>query len=528
MSESREAELRANWARQKQEHGKQRTRLYEEGKRMRTEESNREAQRVRDEAPPDEVPLAVAASESREELELQLATDTRNAERFADQWGHMVRYCQPWKKWLLWDGRRWAPDGVSRVMLLSKDTVRSIAREAEAEENSEKRRLLMQWAAKSEDARRRDNLIRLAQGEGCIPVEPEALDKNPWLLNVNNGVLNLQTGELGEHNPSDLMTKLAPVDFDAGAEAPTWDAFLRRITDNDEEQIGFLQRVAGYMLTGDVSAEVALFFVGAGANGKTTFLRALQDMLGDYAKTVSTDLVVGEEKSGGATPERMALKGTRVAVAMETSEGCSLNAASLKQITSRDRISARALYQDASEFEPSHKLIMGTNHEPRVKSADEGTWRRILLVPFSVTIPESERNPHLLEDLREEHPGILRWAVEGCKEWLARGAGKEGLAIPQTVAEATSGYREGEDTLASFISDVCVQHESARVKQSALFEAYCKWAEANRDTPLTKTEFKKRAKGLKGVTESKNDVARIWKGVGLRDGGTTGQHGTAF
>ena len=444
-------------------------------------------------------------------------TDTWNAERLARQHGRDLRHCQAWKKWLCWDGRRWQTDDTGEAERRAKATVRSIAEEAAAEEDDKRRLALLSWAAKSEEGRRRDNMLRFARFETGIPVRPADLDRDPWLLNLVNGTLDLRSAELKAHDRGALITKLAPVAYDATATCPRWEAFLSQVMAGDQEAIGFLQRLAGYALTGDVSAEVLFFFVGAGANGKTTFLRVLQDLLGDYARSVPTDLLIGDENKGGATPERMALMGSRMAVCQETAEGKALSAANVKQITSRDKISARGLYQDASEFEPTHKLFLGTNHKPRVRSADEGTWRRLFLVPFTVTIPESERNPHLLEELRAEHAGILSWAVRGSVAWQVAGGGRLGLAAPESVLRATNHYRAAEDVLGPFLEDLCVRVPDARVDKPDLLRAYLHWADANKETPVSAWTFNTRISDLAGVSDGKSGSARYWRGIGLRD-----------
>jgi len=454
-------------------------------------------------------------------------TDTANAERFARQHRDWMRYCYPWRKWLAWDGRRWAEDETGEAQRKAKETVRSIAAEA-LDVDDLHRPLLLSWAVKSEEARRRDNMLRLAQSEFGIPVRPIELDADPWLLNVENGTLDLRSGQIHEHRRGEMITKLAPLRYDPHARCPEWLRFLDRVMGGDALLIDFLRRVAGYMLTGDVSAEVAFFLVGAGANGKSTFLRTLQDMLGDYARSVPAEMLV-EDKSNGATPERMILRGTRLAVCQETAEGKALNAATLKQITSRDKIAARALYQDACEFEPSHKLLVGTNHKPKVRSADEGTWRRILLVPFTVTIPEAERDPHLLEKLRTEAGGILSWAAAGCREWVAAGGGHVGLKVPQTVLAATKQYRESEDALGPFVADRCLLGPNERVGKPTLLSAYRRWCEETGETALSSRTFNTRISELPGLRSGKSMNTRIWYGICCdTETGTHGTQGTDF
>lgn len=462
--------------------------------------------------------LRNAEARAAQPQEGEIATDTINAERLAREHGRDLRFCRAWTLWLVWDGCRWREDDTGEAERRAKATVRSIGAEALAETDGERRKAGLKWAIRSEDARRRDNMLRLAQVEPGIPVRPADLDRDQWLLNLLNGTLDLRTGELGPHKRSDLITKLAPVAYDTTATAPTFEAFLSRIMDGDLDLIAFLRRLAGYVLTGDVSAEVAFFLVGGGSNGKSTLFRVLQDLLGDYARSAPSDLLTGLDK-GGATPERMMLKGCRLAICQETAEGKTLNAAAMKQITSRDMISARGLYKDQCEFDPTHKLLLSTNHKPRVHSTDEGTWRRIILVPFEVTIPLPDRDPHLLEKLRSEHPGILAWAVRGCREWLDGGAGLVGLAPPQKVIGATASYREAEDVLGAFVADACVRTLGGLVTKAELLAAYGRWAVENQEQALDAKSFNTHIASLPGIENHRTRDARYWRGIRLRPSG---------
>lgn len=188
----------------------------------------------------------------------------------------------------------------------------------------------------------------------------------------------------------------------------------------------------------------------------------------------------------------------------------------MKKITGRDRIPARQLYGQAIEFAPTHKLFLHTNHRPRIRSADEGTWRRILLVPFDVTIPKGEQDPHLLETLRTELPGILAWAVRGCLQWQKRG-GTEGLAPPERVQLATRSYREEEDVMAPFLAEMCVLAAGERIAKGELFKTYEKWAEDNRENPVGSRTFNARIQELPGVAGKKSGRVRRWEGIRLRD-----------
>jgi putative DNA primase/helicase len=445
-------------------------------------------------------------------------TESGNAERLAAEHGDDMRYCAPWRQWLVWDGRRFKRDDTGEAERRAKETVRNIARDSDATERDSRRKELLAWATRSESAKARTALLQLARVEKRVAVSPEAFDGDPWLFNVENGTVDLRAATRHPHCRSDLITKLAPVAFDPSAACPTWDRFLERIMAGDPEMIEFLQRTAGYALTGDVSAEALFFCVGKGRNGKTTFLATLQELFGDYGRSIRPDLLLagGTDKAANrASPDLMALCGARLAICSETEEGRALSAATVKQITSRDRIVGRALYAQATEFVPSHKLFLQTNHRPQVRSADEGTWRRILYVPFDVTIPEKDRDPHLLEKLLAERAGILAWAVRGTQAWLAGGCGVEGLKPPAKVRQATKAYREEEDMIAPFLSDACVLEVGAKVGKGELFANYEAWAQRNKEHPVSARTFNARIRDLDGVAEGRTGGLRFWRGIGL-------------
>lgn len=219
-----------------------------------------------------------------------------------------------------------------------------------------------------------------------------------------------------------MITKMAPVVYDPSALAPWWDAFLRRIFEDKTELISSVQRLFGYGLTGKVSEEILAILWGSGANGKSTLIRAIARVTGDYQKHIDPDLLLDSKYSSAKIDsEKAHLKGTRIAICSETSEGRSLSDGLLKQVASRDRVVGRLLYHDSIEFDPSHKIYYVSNHRPRVQTTDLGTWRRLLLVPFNVTIPEAERDRELDDKLWAEASGILNWLVAGCLAWQRNG-----------------------------------------------------------------------------------------------------------
>ncbi|ROR03388.1 phage/plasmid primase, P4 family, partial [Desulfosoma caldarium] len=381
-------------------------------------------------------------------------TDLGNAKRFVAHHGANVRFCHLWGKWLLWDGTRWKCDETGYVRQLAKDVALSIHREADvAEQNKVDEnivRAIRKHAQKTEGSGRIQAMLFLAQSE--VPAHPDTMDKDPWLFNCLNGTIDLRTGELRPHDKRDMITKLAPVHYDPEAQCPRWLAFLEEIMDGDQDLIAYLQRFVGYALTGITKEQCFHIFWGSGANGKTTFLEAVQKIFGDYGQTTQADTFM-VQRPGAVTNDVAKLRGARFVAAAESAEGRRLDEALIKRLTGGDTISARFLYAEPFEFKPQCKIVIATNHKPDIRGQTSAIWRRMRLVPFTVQIPPEEQDRELGQKLEAELPGILAWAVRGCLEWQ-----RQGLQPPEAVTEATEGYRSEMDTIGDFIDECCVVH----------------------------------------------------------------------
>jgi hypothetical protein len=300
--------------------------------------------------------------------ELRRLTDLGNAERFVDHHQKDVRYCIQ-LGWLVWDGRRWAVDNSGEVERRAKLAVRQIYIEAAHTEDKEAREAISSWAHRSESAARITAMIELAKSEYGIPVNQDALDCNPWLLNVANGTLDLKSGALREHSPDDLITKLIDVEYHPDAKCPTWEKFLERVLDGDTDFIQFIQKALGYSLTGSTREQVFFINYGTGQNGKTTLQDTMRELLGDYAKQTSTETLLVKRFDG--IPNDVArLAGARFVCAVETESGRRLAEALVKAMTGGDTMSARFLYRETFQFKPSFKLWLAVNHKPRILGTD--------------------------------------------------------------------------------------------------------------------------------------------------------------
>jgi putative DNA primase/helicase len=405
-------------------------------------------------------------------------TDLGNAQRMVALHGSNLRFCGARKRWLVWDGMRWTVDDTGAAERRAKDTARRMYGDASLIGDETKGRSLASFALNSESLPRLRAMMELAKSEPGMGISPEELDKDPMLLNVLNGTIDLRTGKLHHHRRDDLMTKLAPVKYDPGAEAPTWDGFLEEIMSSNRRLIRFLQIMAGYALTGETSEQVMFVLHGQGANGKSTFVNTLSVLLGDYAlQTPIQTLVVTR---GSHIPNDLA----RLVIAAEAEQGQVLAESLVKQLTGGDKIAARYLYGEWFEFVPTFKIFLITNHRPRILGTDEAIWRRIRLVPFSVRIPDDRQDRHLPIKLQEELPGVLNWAIQGLLAWQ-----RVGLAMPPEVEDATEGYRYDMDQVGRFLAESCVQEALATVGASELYQAYQDWCQASGEQQISQKGF---------------------------------------
>ncbi len=446
-----------------------------------------------------------ARAESRSEEVLD--SDLANASRFAAQHREDVRFTLE-RGWMVWDGRRWVVDEKSLlVQSLAKNTARAIFGEIEQAADPS---AMFRHARRSQSKVAIDSIIWLARSEAGIPARITDFDRDPYLFNVKNGTLDLRVGKLREHRRDDLITNMVAIEFDPRATCELWTAFIRRIADCNEELCAYLRRFIGYLLVGETSDQSLHFLYGLGANGKSVFCEVLMRLLGSYAIAVSPDLVMFR-LYGGIPNDVARLRGVRAAFMNETAQGSRFDEAKLKELTGGDTLTARFLHQEFFDFQPTHRLVIRGNHKPTISGTDEGIWRRLRLVPFAVTIPECERDHHLLSKLDAELPGILSWALQGCCEWQALG-----LKPPSIIADAVRDYREESDTLGRFIAECCEVRKLGRVKSSVLFKRFQEFAEcagerwvASKDLPH---EMQRR-----GFTWKRTKAGGIYEGLELHD-----------
>ena len=345
--------------------------------------------------------------------------DAGNARRIADTFKGQVLFAHDIGKWMVWEKSRWVEDQKDHVMNLARQIPRQMVLEAMKIKDKEIKQRLLSFASKSGNHYDLKNMLAQAASLPEIASTVARFDADPWLLGTPGGVVDLSTGSLRASHPDDLITKHTAVPYVPDAKCSRWLRFLEEIFEGDQELISFVQRWAGYLLTGDVGEQVFLFLFGIGKNGKSTLVKHIADVMGDYAAKSPTSLFVDSRVHDPhrPAPEIVRLKGLRFTYASEPEEGAKLSEARLRELTGGEPIAARDLHKSTIEFVPQVKLFMIGNHRPTVKSTTFGTWRRVQLLNFARKFSDSEVDHSLDDVLRSEYEGILAWAVQGCLKW---------------------------------------------------------------------------------------------------------------
>lgn len=436
-------------------------------------------------------------------------TDYGNAERLVYFHGENIRYCEPMKSWFIWDGKRWKPDDCLEIERLAKDTVRRIYTEAGYCDNENQRKAIADHAKRSEANNKIQAMVALTRSESNVIIRPDSLDRDGLLLNCENGTIDLRTGELLPHRKEDNITKIIPVNYDKMAEYPRWEQFLNEIFSGDQELIRFIKYSMGYSLTNSINEQCFFICHGTGANGKSVFLDTVELILGDYGRRVNPTTFEDIHRSAGPREDIAGLKQIRYISTIETGQGRRLAENLLKQMTGDSTIRARFLYQNSTEFEQTYKIWIATNHKPIIRGTDEGIWRRVRLIPFEFTIEPEKQNKNLRDELREEAPGILQWAIEGCLTWIGTGLH---CVTPEKVRTATNDYRTQMDTVGTFIKECCEKGTNKMVKVTDLYNAYCLWSADK----ISRKEFNVNIEDL-GYKKERITSGLVWLNIRLTE-----------
>jgi P4 family phage/plasmid primase-like protien len=453
-------------------------------------------------------------------------TDIGNMERLVWRHGSKLKHAAA-LGWLVWDGTRWEQDETGRAERFAWNTVRMIPEEARlvkavpSPENGDdpdgenaaesRRKAIRDWAFKSEMGGHAALMLKHTESAQGIAARVSEFDADLSLLNTKTGTIDLTTCEMQPHEREDMLTKIANVEYDTAAECPLWEKFVLEIMDGKRHMADFLQRALGYSLTGEISEHCILVLWGTGANGKSTFLEVVRHVMGDYAQAAEFGTFVAKKEiRTGPSSDIAKMRGARFVSATEGEQQHKLAESLVKQLTGGDTIAACFKFKEYFEFRPQFKLWLATNHKPIIGGTDDGIWRRIRLVPFIVSFADRD-DKQLSEKLRREAPGILRWMVDGLKQWRLHG-----LMPPKEVLDATAQYRADEDLLMRFVADECEVGKGFETPARALYDRYKDWARRNHEAEVSERKF---ADGMKehGWGKKATNTGRVYLGVKLAE-----------
>lgn len=465
-------------------------------------------------------------------FEAEELTDLGNARRLAAAHGHELRYCHTRDEWFIWDTHRWALDDTGEIHRKAAQVIKrfealldQIAANSENLENYrrfksdvwkgyEQGKRPGTFALQMQSQRSIEAMISLARNVPPIPVRRGDLDRDPWLLTVENGTLDLRTGDLRPHAQTDLCTMLAPVTYEPYASSTVWMKFLERVVPDLDVRL-FIQEALGSSLTGCPPDHI-FFLFGNTKTGKGTMLRAVSGVMGDYAHTARYQSFIQDKYDSGSQhrEDLVAMAGKRFVVASEVQENKAMAEALIKGLTGRDTQRARTLHQKSFEFKPTMKIWIGTNFHLRVSAEDDAIWERLIQIPFEQFIPPDERDPALDEHLADEHAksAILAWMVQGCLRWYDRG---RVFAVPEVIKQTLQKYRDEMDPLKEFLDDACATSPTMWEMAGTLYGAYKDFAERRRERPVSQQRFG-RILAKKGFASDKTATGRVWKGLQLK------------
>jgi putative DNA primase/helicase len=382
------------------------------------------------------------------------------ARLFAHRWRGKLAFCHDHGKWAEYDGNTWRFCRVPVAFQYARELSRNLSN--------------LKPTAAALKTRFAAGVEKFAQADPIFRRTADHWDRDIFLLGTPAGTVDLRTGRLRASMQSDFITKstaVAPEEFE---DCPTWFRFLNEATGGDEEMIRFLQQIAGYSLTGDISEQALFFIHGPGGAGKGTFINTLQYLMGDYAKVSAMETFAARKHAQHSTELAM-LRGARLVTASETEEGAAWAEARIKQLTGGDVIAARFMRQDFFEFLPQFTLVIVGNFKPTLRTVDEAMRRRFNIIPFTIIPKRKDRN--LAAKLAGEAPGILRWMINGCLDWQANG-----LVRPDSVVSATDEYFEDQNTTQQWLEESCDVDFSnfyRYEKTGPLFESWSRFAKLN-------------------------------------------------
>ncbi|MDP4006688.1 phage/plasmid primase, P4 family [Methylobacterium sp. NEAU K] len=442
-----------------------------------------------------------------EELAKLGETDADNAERLTRRFGDRLAYT-PGRGFLVFDGRRWQRDASHQRMAFAERTARAIAAEVGWLSDGRDKAGRSSFATASLSKGALDRMLDLARNR--LAKSDAQFDAHPYLLNVENGTLDLRQGKLRPHSAEDLLTKILPVAHDQDANCPVFERVIAQALNRDEDLKAYFQRAVGYTLTGDTTEQVFFFVHGRGSTGKSTLINLIRQLLGDYGLHTPTETILAKQYDNAIPTDLARLMGARMVTVIEANWNRQIDEARLKAMTGGEPIAARFMRQDLFQFQPEFKLWFVANDPPGVRGTAESFWRRVHVLPFDQVVEDNEVDPELSEKLHAELPGILAWSVRGCLEWQ-----RHRLKPPQAVRRATDGWKQKADHVRRFMTEAVVIESNNLVGAHDLYLAYRSWCERHGETPSDTRRFKKAMEGL-DVTHKRGRSGSVWVGIRLR------------
>lgn len=430
------------------------------------------------------------AEKKDKEYPIRSYDDTGNADRFIDRYGHLYKHSYITNKFYIYDGQKWKVDDRGAIRKLIDEMIENIKNEkvlhSEDVTEEEAREAFQKYYKKTRGTQSKKNIMNELMHRKTVT--PDEFDNDDMLLNVANGYVDLTSRELYKHDINRMFSQIANTDYSEKMQPSVWLDFLNDIFAGDKEVIRYIQKALGYSLTGSTREQIMFILFGKGRNGKSIFVETIAEILGDYSNNMQAKSLM-VQKNDNVNTDIARLSKARFVTSSEPNEGFRFDEGLIKQLTGGDKVTARFLYAEEFEYTPKFKIWVSTNHKPIIRGTDDGIWRRLVLIPFDVQIPEEKVDKDLKYKLLREAPAILNWMAEGAYMWM-----REGLELPEKLKDAGQTYRTEMDVVEQFIQEKCKRAEDVRETGKALYEEYKKWADENNEYKMDKNKFGKKLK----------------------------------
>ncbi|WP_034172758.1 phage/plasmid primase, P4 family [Listeria monocytogenes] len=428
--------------------------------------------------------------EETKDFPIRSYDDTGNADRFIDRYGNLYKYSYIANKFYIYDGMKWKIDDKGSIRKLIDEMIESIKDEkiihGDDVTEEEAREFFQKYYKKTRGTQAKKNIMNELMHRR--PATPDDFDRDDMLINVANGYIDLTSRELYKHDINKMFSQITNTDYTEKMQPAVWLDFLNDIFAGDKNVIRYIQKALGYSLTGSTREQIMFILFGKGRNGKSIFVEVISEILGDYSNNMQAKSLM-VKKNDNVNTDIARLSKARFVTSSEPNEGFRFDEGLIKQLTGGDKVTARFLYAEEFEYTPKFKIWVSTNHKPIIRGTDDGIWRRLVLIPFDVQIPEEKVDKDLKYKLLREAPAILNWMAEGAYMWM-----QEGLEMPDKLKAASKAYRTEMDVIEQFIEDECKRVDDGRVKANELYSVYKNWANENNAYKMSNKDFGQKMK----------------------------------